>query len=75
MESTIKWKTGVPEESGLYLVTTCYGKVKIDEFCHYSVSGKEYGTFIKYADPVALCKLSDIEPYKEGQLWKKKRNE
>lgn len=66
MESVIKWQTGEPKESGLYLVTTYYGKVKVDEFCHYSVSGKEYGTFIKYADPVAWCKLSDIEPYKEG---------
>lgn len=64
-ESVIKWQTGEPKESGLYLVTTYYGKVKVDEFCHYSVSGKEYGTFIKYADPVAWCKLSDIEPYKE----------
>lgn len=64
--SVIKWQTGEPKESGLYLVTTYYGKVKVDEFCHYSVSGKEYGTFIKYADPVAWCKLSDIEPYMEG---------
>lgn len=67
MESVIKWKTGVPEEEGMYLVTTYYGKVKVDEFYHYSVSGKEYGTFIKYAGPIAWCKLSNIEPYKEEQ--------
>lgn len=64
MESVIKWKTGEPKESGEYLVTTYDGEVKVDEFYHYLVSGKEYGTFSK-ATPVAWCKISDIEPYKE----------
>ena len=63
--SKIKWQTGEPKESGEYLITTYNGKVRIDEFYHYSVSGKEYGTFIKYANPIAWCKLSDIKPCKE----------
>ena len=65
--SVVEWQTDEPKENGLYLVTTYYGKVKVDEFCYYSASGKEYGTFIKYADPVAWCKLSDIKPYKEKE--------
>ena len=62
---SIKWQTGEPKEGGEYLITTYNGKVRVDEFYHYSVSGKEYGTFIKYTNPIAWCKLSDIEPYKE----------
>ena len=65
MKSVIKWQTGEPKEGGEYLITTYNGKVRVDEFYHYSVSGKEYGTFIKYTNPIAWCKLSDIEPYKE----------
>lgn len=63
--SGIHWQTGEPKEGGEYLITTYNGKVRVDEFYHYSVSGKEYGTFIKYTNPIAWCKLSDIEPYKE----------
>ena len=63
--SIVHWQTGEPKEEGEYLITTYNGKVRTDEFYHYSVSGKEYGTFIKYANPIAWCKLSDINPYKE----------
>ena len=61
---SIKWQTGEPTEDGEYLVTTYNGKIKVDEFYHYLVAGKEYGTFTKYTNPIAWCKLSDIEPYK-----------
>ena len=67
MESTIKWKTGVPEEEGEHLVTLICGKVKVAEFYKYKVADKEYWGCIPYGivGVKAWCKLSDIKPCKE----------
>lgn len=61
MKSTIKWQTGEPKDSGMYLITTNEGKIGI------------YSFFVEYPPDIeffkmcvtAWCKLIDIEPYKE----------
>ena len=62
-QSTIKWQTGEPKESGTYLVsikgeysefTTCAVYVPITGWCHW-----------KDEEITAWCKLSDIKPCKE----------
>ena len=60
MESTIKWRTGVPKEEGVYLVTTNIGEVKTSTYI--KAKAIDFGVFSK--DVTAWCKLSDIQPYK-----------
>lgn len=66
--SIVHWQTGEPKERGEYLVTLLSGKVKVAEFYKYKVADKEYWDCIPYGivGVKAWCKLSDIEPYKEG---------
>ena len=65
---SIKWQTGEPKERGEYLVTLLSGKVKVVEFYKYKVADKEYWNCTPYNIECvkAWCKLSDIEPCKEG---------
>ena len=59
MESTIKWQTGEPKESGSYIITTDEGTVAIASFFNDYTPDIE---FFKIC-VTAWCKLSDIEPY------------
>lgn len=60
MESTIKWKTGEPEEEGTYLVT-----IKVREDVVVTHNKYSYSEEWHYPNEViAWCKLSNIKPYK-----------
>lgn len=63
MESTIKWKTGVPEETDNYIITANDGTVMYFRFCCKEIVDIEF--FERFV--LGWCKLSDIEPYKEVQ--------
>ena len=63
MESIIKWRTGLPDIEGEYLVTEDSGDVTLDCWCvleHY-----QYWAQHRDDEVVAWCKLSDIKTYKE----------
>lgn len=63
MESIIKWKTGEPKQSGIYLVTTSSNIVRTSYWNNgcWLINDLPFSTLkIK-----AWYKLSDIEPYKE----------
>ena len=64
-KSKIKWQTGMPKQSDLYLVTTTADKVTMRVM--YDPYGGDPGWLSDGGDDevVAWCKLSDIEPYKE----------
>ena len=66
--SIVHWKTGEPKERGVYLVTLLNGKVRVADFYQYKIADKEYWNCIHYniVCVKAWCKLSDIEPCKEG---------
>ena len=61
--SEIRWQTGEPRYVGMYITTLRNGDISYD--C-WSVD--RYGTkrWVKQERVLAWCKLSDIEPYKEG---------
>lgn len=61
METTIKWKTGIPTEIGRYIITKNDGKVGTINFYPKEIVYLEY--FERLV--IAWCPLSDIEPYKE----------
>lgn len=61
MESTIKWKTGMPTEMGRYIITKIDGKILTFNFHPKEELDLEYFDRVV----AAWCKLSDIEPYKE----------
>lgn len=73
MESTIKWKTGVPEEEGKYVVSLLGGRVMVDELYSYEyIKGSSSTIEVAWRcnffdDVIAWCKLSDIKPY-NGEL-------
>lgn len=65
MKSIINWQTGIPKESGEYLVSLKNGFVCRDEWREPC-----YDNDIAYwknceGEVIAWCPLSDIEPYKE----------
>lgn len=62
-QSCIKWQTGEPKESGIYIVTTSSNIVRISYWNNgcFLINDLPFSTLkIK-----AWSKLSDIEPYKE----------
>lgn len=63
MESVIKWNTGEPKESGLYLVTI---KGMHETFVSYSRYSCLNG-WLHSNKVLAWCKLSDIKPYKDKE--------
>lgn len=76
MESVIKWKTGVPSEKGVYLVTYRFGHYLTEHPFQkvYTTSiGTSYwdGFWHSYEDEASDCKIlawcpiSEIEPYEE----------
>lgn len=61
--SAIRWQTGEPKESGMYLVTIS-GKYSI--FVQCAQFGCLTGwSYFKPEEIIAWCKLSDIKPYRE----------
>ena len=68
MESVIKWQTGVPEEEGMYIISTD-GQVKVSECIMVDIEEQDCESIVwrefDDEDIAAWCKLSDIEPYKE----------
>lgn len=63
--SVIKWQTGDPKESDIYLVTTSSNIVRTSYWNNgcWLINDLPFSTLkIK-----AWCKLSDIKPYKEEQ--------
>ena len=69
MESIIKWQTGEPKESGVYLVTLPNGNVAFDRWLtglpQLGLRDKSTSWMSNFTYVLAWCKLSDIEPYKE----------
>ena len=63
MESVIKWQTGEPKESGIYLVTTSNNMVRTA----YWNNGCWLFNDLPFSTQKikAWCKLSNINPYKE----------
>lgn len=61
MESIIKWQTGVPKETGKYLITLNSGRITIDTWYSSMKNWKIYGK----QEILAWCSLSEIEPYKK----------
>ena len=61
--SAVKWKIGVPKESGMYLVTIS-GKHSIFTQC-FRFGLSTGWSYFKPKEIIAWCKLSDIEPSKE----------
>ena len=68
MESIIKWQTGEPKESGLYIVSVSN---KIGEkgitVLNWDNKYRNFLFITLYPDLTvyAWCKLNDIKPYKE----------
>lgn len=63
MESVIKWQTGIPEQSGLYLVTLSTGEVTVMEWYNPYTSSPYW--LNEEGEVVAWCDFKDVEPYKE----------
>lgn len=65
-KSEIKWQTGMPEQTGLYLVTLSTGEVIAMVYNNrFASSPYWFGEENEEGTVIAWCKLSDIEPYKE----------
>lgn len=62
--SLIKWQTGEPPETGMYLVTV-YNKYIATDYFGYFLHDKwrHYDGHV-----TAWCKLSDIQPYKGKEV-------
>lgn len=67
MESVIKWQTGEPKVTGLYIVTLDDDIVTYDWWdFNTPYNPTEMSDWVCCKGVVvAWCKLSDIEPYKE----------
>ena len=65
--SIVHWKTGVPEEEGMYIISLTNGRVKVSECILVDTEDCESLVWREFDDEdiAAWCKLSDIEPYKE----------
>lgn len=63
-EVTIKWNTGMPKETGNYVITTIDGDVRSFRFCNKEIVDLEF--FERFVS--AWFKLSDIRPYKNGAV-------
>lgn len=69
---SIKWQTGEPKKEGEYLVVVFGTKIEVDYL--FAWDDVKDGRIIKrfswkenlLRNITAWCKLSDIEPYKEG---------
>lgn len=72
MESVIKWQTGEPKESGVYLVSiSTENEIGVTVLNWDNKEGKFlFVDFFSYITILAWCKLSDIEPYKEKIIWR-----
>lgn len=64
-KSKIKWKTGMPEKSDVYIVTTIVGEVDIRVLYDPDTSPPYWLDDEEDDEVIAWCKLSDIEPYKK----------
>lgn len=64
-KSKIKWQTGMPKQSDVYIVTTIVGEVDIRVLYDPYTSSPYWLDDEEDDEVVAWCKLSDIEPYKE----------
>lgn len=66
MKNKIKWQKGMPEQTGLYLVTLSTGKITA-MVCHVRFASSPYwlGEYKEEGNVIAWCDLNDIEPYKE----------
>lgn len=58
--SIVHWHTGEPKKKGEYLVNYTDGSIGIADYHYWK--WQFYNNRV-----VAWCKLSDIEPYKEGK--------
>lgn len=66
MTSVINWQTGMPERSGLYLVTLSTGKVTSMEWYNpYTSSPYWLDEEEEEGEVVAWCDFKDVKPYKE----------
>lgn len=66
MASSIKWQTGLPEQSGLYLVTMSTGEATVQEWYNpYTSSPYWVDEEKEEGEVVAWCDFKDVEPYKE----------
>lgn len=63
MESKIKWQTGMPEQSGLYLVKLSTGEVTVMEYYNPYTSSPYW--LNEEGEVVAWCDFNSIKPYKE----------
>lgn len=63
MESVIKWQTGMPERSGLYLVKLSTGEVTVMEYYNPYTSSPYW--LDEKVEVVAWCDFNSIKPYKE----------
>lgn len=62
--NNIKWQTGEPPETGMYLVTVENKYIATDYFGYF-----QYDKWRHYDGHVtAWCKLSDIQPYKGKEV-------
>lgn len=67
MASAINWQTGLPEQSGLYLVTMATGEVTVKEFYNSYTSPCSWWEDVEdYEEVVAWCDFKDVKPYKEA---------
>ena len=67
MESVIKWQTGEPKESGVYIVSISTETEKGVTFFNWDNTEKKF-LFVDFFPDITIlawCKLSDIQPYKE----------
>lgn len=66
MESIIKWQTGMPEQSGLYLVTMSTGEVTVME-CYNPYTSSPYwlDEEEEEGEVVAWCDFKNIKPYRK----------
>lgn len=62
MESIIKWHTGIPSSTGVYLITTDTNAVIVTAYIVTIEKGFHWKTS---HNVIAWCPLIDIEPYKE----------
>lgn len=71
-QSIINWQTGEPKKEGMYIVTLLNGSVALDECIVIDNTDEEDIAIWRYwdEDVIAWCKLTDIEPYKEEEVWK-----
>lgn len=65
MASSIKWQTGLPEQSGRYLVTLSTGEVTVMEWYNPYTSQPYWLDKEEEGKVIAWCDFESIEPYKE----------